>query len=109
MHNNFPYSPSLIDKNRCLRGDFFKKPTQYFYLNCEPTNGKSYKDDKPHRTICGLTGRSDHTGLCSEDRSMISPDYARNFICDFIIGKKQEYTQLDLFENLASAVRSDAR
>lgn len=21
---------------------------------------------------------------------MISPDYARNFICDFIIGKKQE-------------------
>ena len=28
-------------------------------------------------------------GICSEDRSMISPDYARNFICDFIIGKSQ--------------------
>ena len=32
-----------------------------------------------------------------EDRSMISPDYARNFICDFIIGKTQEHTQLELF------------
>ncbi len=28
-------------------------------------------------------------GLCSEERSMISPNYARNFICDFILGKKQ--------------------
>jgi hypothetical protein len=37
-------------------------------------------------------------GLCSEERSMISPDYARNFICDFIIGKEQVGTQLNLFE-----------
>jgi hypothetical protein len=29
---------------------------------------------------------------------MISPDYARNFICDFIIGKEQVGTQLNLFE-----------
>ena len=29
------------------------------------------------------------TGLCDEDRSMISPDYARNFICDFILGREQ--------------------
>jgi hypothetical protein len=33
-----------------------------------------------------------------EERSMISPDYARNFICDFIIGKEQVGTQLNLFE-----------
>jgi hypothetical protein len=38
-------------------------------------------------------------GICDEDRSMISPDYARNFICDFILGKAQKNTQLDLFEN----------
>ena len=37
------------------------------------------------------------SGICDEDRSMISPDYARNFICDFIIGKKQLHTQLSLF------------
>jgi hypothetical protein len=39
-----------------------------------------------------------HGGLCSEDRSLISPDYARNFICDFIIGKEQEYSQPSLFD-----------
>ena len=37
-------------------------------------------------------------GLCSEERSMISPDYARNFICDFIIGKEQINSELDLFK-----------
>lgn len=30
---------------------------------------------------------------------MISPDYARNFICDFILGKAQKGTQLDLFDD----------
>ena len=39
------------------------------------------------------------SGLCSEERSMISPDYARNFICDFIIGKEQKNTQLELFKD----------
>lgn len=38
-------------------------------------------------------------GLCSEERSMISIDYARNFICDFILGKEQKGTQLNLFGN----------
>jgi hypothetical protein len=28
---------------------------------------------------------------------MISPDNARNFICDFILGKEQKGTQLNLF------------
>ena len=37
-------------------------------------------------------------GLCSEERSMISPDYARNFICDNILGKPQRGSQLMLFE-----------
>lgn len=36
-------------------------------------------------------------GLCSEERSMISPDYARNFICDFIIGKNQHF-EITLFD-----------
>ena len=36
-------------------------------------------------------------GICSEDRSMISPDYARNFICDFVIGQSNEHTLPTLF------------
>ena len=97
LHNNFPYKASLIDKNRRLRGDFFAKPTQYWFINCEHTFGRSFvKEQKPKMTVCQLTG---HTGnLCDEDRSMISPDYARAFICDFVLGKRQPHTQLSLFE-----------
>ena len=98
LNNNFPFKPAVIDRNRRIRGDYFKKPTQYFFLNCEPTHGLTIQDDKPHKTICGLTGRTDKSGLCSEERSMISPDYARNFICDFILGKTQKQTQLSLFD-----------
>ena len=58
---------------------------------------------KTQRKMKGTSQESrfiDHksqAGLCDEERSMISPDYARNFICDFILGKKQDHTQLTLF------------
>lgn len=99
LHNNFPYKAKLVDRNRRKRGDYFAKPTQYWFENCEPTYGKSYvKEQKPKKSVCQLTG---HTGnLCDEDRSMISPDYARAFICDFILGKKLEITERSLFDEL---------
>lgn len=95
LHNNFPYKPKLIDSNRQLRGDYFKKPTQYWFVNCEQTHGRSMQQPQKKMTVNGLSG---HAGsFCDEERSMISPDYARNFICDFIIGKKQNISQLTLF------------
>ena len=93
---NFP-KPTFIDYNRRLRGDYFIKPTAYWYFNCEPTHGCTMQNDKEKRTIMSSRG-SKTSGLCSEERSMISPDYARNFICDFIIGKVQKNTQLDFFK-----------
>lgn len=93
---NFVSAPTLIDKNRRLRGDYFAKPTAYWFVNCSPTNGKSIQFDKEKKTI--MTSKSSSTaGLCSEERSMISPDYARNFIHDFILGKPQINSQLALF------------
>lgn len=113
---------SLIDKNRTRRGDYFVKPTAYWYVNCTPTYGESYQPTPRSmvKTIMAGSGASkakkklkhtigkdeldrmyiDHTsadGICDEDRSMISPDYARNFICDFILGKQQENTIPTLF------------
>lgn len=94
---NFVQSPTIIDNNRQLRGDYFKKPTAYWFFNCEPTNGRSYQ--KPKETkIVQNSKKGKSAGICSEERSLISPDYARNFICDFIIGKEQNHTQLDLFK-----------
>lgn len=95
LHNNFLKEPSVFDKNRLLRGDYFMKPTGYWYFNCEPTYGESYQPDKEPKRIWDAK-RGAKAGICSEERSMISPDYARNFICDFIIGKEQNIGQLRL-------------
>lgn len=97
LKGNFVMPPSLIDNDRTLRGDYFKKPTAYWFLNCEHTFGKSIQKDKERKTIMKAK-KSPQAGICSEERSMISPDYARNFICDFILGKKQEHTERTLFD-----------
>lgn len=88
--------PTIVDNNRLLRGDFYKKPTAYWFWNCENTYGESFQQQKQVKRI--LEGKKHPiAGMCSEERSMISPDYARNFICDFILGKKQDIGQLTLF------------
>lgn len=97
LHNNFLKEPSLIDSNRRRRGDFFQKPTGYWFFNAEPTIGYSYQKPKKELRVWESKSAS-RAGLCSEERSMISPDYARNFICDFILGKEQEYSERSLFE-----------
>lgn len=88
--------PSVIDTNRSLRGDYFVKPTAYWFINCEPTNGKSFQQQRQTKRIVDCK-KGIKAGICSEERSMISPDYARNFICDFILGKEQDNTLLTLF------------
>ena len=94
---NFLKTPDLVDMDRTLRGDYFKKPTAYWYWNCEHTYGESYQKDKETKTIMS-TRSSSKAGVCSEERSMISSDYARNFICDFILGREQKIVkQMDLF------------
>ena len=94
LQRNF-IKPTIIDMNRTLRGDYYVKPTAYWFIGCENTVGYSIQKDKDVRIVYKQRDNfSVKTGECSEVRSMISPDYARNFICDFILGKKQEHTQL---------------
>ena len=101
--------PKVIDNNRTVRGDWFVKPTAYWFMNCEPTHGFSHQQTdaskikrvgmadewrrkKNNRDTSGIefAKGSGKAGLCSEERSMISPDYARNWICDFVLGKEQD-------------------
>ena len=96
LHNNFFKEPDLIDNNRTLRGDNFIKPTGYWFFNCEPTFGCSLEPNKNHNII-SKSKSSKTGGVCSTERSMINPKYARNFICDFILGKQQKHSLLNLF------------
>lgn len=99
LNNYFLKPPTIIDNNRLLRGDYFKKPTGYWFWNCEPTYGVSYQKDKMQKRHNEAESRwTAECGICNEERSMISPDYARNFICDFILGKEQSISQKSLFD-----------
>ena len=89
LRNCFVTQPTIIDSNRSLRGDEFVKPTAYWFINCTNTIGYSLQPRTPKRV------KKDSKG--SEERSMIHPDYARNFICDFILGKEQQHSQRLLF------------
>ena len=97
LKSNFILPPTLVDKNRMLRGDYYIKPTAYWFINCDPTHGCSFQKDKEKKTILKAK-RGKEAGLCSEERSLISPDYARNFICDFIIGREQKHSMKTLFD-----------
>lgn len=88
LKSNFLKNPDVIDNNRMLRGDYYKKPTAYWFWNCEPTNGFSHQEDKEQKRIMDAKAGV-KAGVCSEERSLISSDYARNWICDFVIGKDQ--------------------
>lgn len=98
LPNNFVENPTIIDNNRLLRGDYFKKPTGFWFVNFEPKHGFTLQDDKVPRLINRMKSGI-KAGICSEERSMISSDYARNFIYDFIFGQPQKglgnYTLFD--------------
>lgn len=71
--------PKIIDMDRTKCGDDYKKPTQYWFINCEPKNNfvaeaYSYGGKK---TIA-------HTHNKVE-RSLINPNYAERFIKEFIL------------------------
>lgn len=87
---NFPYKPAVIDMNRRLKGDIYKKPTQYLFINCAPAGKISMQMDKPMEFVMEKEGI---------DRSLISPDYAHNFICDHILGIDSGHTQPTLFDS----------
>ena len=97
LQRNF-IKPSVIDMNRTIRGDYFVKPTAYWFVNCEPTHGLTVQQDKEVKIVYKQRDKQNlGTGHCSEERSLISSDYARNWICDFVLGKEQMLSQLKLF------------
>lgn len=96
LKQGFVKAPTFVDENRMMRGDYYVKPTAYWFINCERTNGCTIQMDKEKKNIL-YASPGIKAGICSEERSMISPDYARNFICDFILGKEQQGSELKLF------------
>lgn len=71
--------PKVIDTDRTLRGDNFKKPTQYWFINCEPKYNVIFEPLTivKHNTVCDCWDKI--------ERSMINAQYANRFIREFIL------------------------
>ena len=80
------FLPSVIDRDRRTRGDYFKKPTQYWFLNCEPENNFIFEvvDNNEINTI-EFVRKKDLGCNLRTARSMIHPQYANRFIREFIL------------------------
>lgn len=82
--------PKIIDKNRTLNGDYYEKPTQYFFINCEPKDNfifepLIYVEKKKITHI-----RKDEMELNKTvQRSMIHPQYANRFIRQYILDESE--------------------
>ena len=71
--------PKVIDMDRTKRGDNFKKPTQYYFINCEPKN--NFVIDAI--TVCEM--KHIETIHNKVERSLINKNYAERFIKEFIL------------------------
>lgn len=76
--------PAVIDKDRTVEGDFYKKPTQYFFVNIEPKNNLifepiEYVEKRTVERECS----TEHS--MQVRRSMIHPQYADRFIRKYIL------------------------
>ena len=82
----FPIKPSIIDKDRTRNGDYYKKPTQYWFVNCEPENNVIFEQIEPVKT--GRVAYDwEHFGNMKRaaKRSLIHPQYADRFVRQFIL------------------------
>jgi len=76
--------PSVIDKNRRLNGDYYMKPTQYWFIGFKPKNNFLFEPIeyvKP-KNISDLWGTNQKD---IEERSMIHPQYASRFIRQYLV------------------------
>lgn len=82
MH--FPIKPAIIDYDRRILGDKWKKPTQYWFLNIDVKNNKVMR--KSNAFTFGYRDKpKDIKHVHGIDRSLIEPEYAKNFIKKYIL------------------------
>ena len=76
---------TILDEDRTKNGDFYKKPTQYWFINCKPQNNVLFEPLEFVKTkkIAGKV--SDGATNDTVERSMISKQYANRFIREFIL------------------------
>lgn len=81
--------PKVIDRDRTVRGDIFTKPTQYWFVGCDPSfkvifEMMEYVEHKDWNSSTWGT-----SAKAKAERSLIHPQYANRFIREFILDEEQ--------------------
>jgi hypothetical protein len=81
--------PTIIDKDRTQNGDYYKKPTQYWFINCKPKYNLVFEplEYVETKTIARVTG-TDTTSRKTE-RSLMHRQYASRFIRQYLIDESE--------------------
>lgn len=93
LRNFWFLKPALIDKDRTNNGDYYKKPTQYFFLNIEPKFNLVFEPLEEAETFrIRKINNNTVDGLSRATmRSMIHPQYANRFIRQHLIDYEQKF------------------
>ena len=78
--------PKIIDRDRRQNGDWYKKPTQFFFFGMNPKNNLVFEaiDYVKPKTI------ENHRN--QRERSEIHPQYANRFIRQYLIDQQEDAT-----------------
>lgn len=78
--------PAVIDRDRRENGDYYKKPTQYYFIGFEPKNNLVFEaiDYVETRKQCEIGWESYNVDR-EKERSEIHPQYANRFIRQYLI------------------------
>ena len=81
--------PDLVDKDRTENGDYYKKPTQYWFINRKPFYNLVFEPiEYVEQRVITRTKKQENTTVKTE-RSMIHPQYANRFIRQYLIDEKE--------------------
>lgn len=80
--------PTFVDKDRAKNGDYYKKPTQYWFIGCAPKNNLVFEplEYVKKRIIADVKGTRQTSRKTA--RSMIHPQYADRFIRQYILDEE---------------------
>lgn len=72
--------PKIIDKDRRKNGDYYTKPTQYWFINCEPNAEPLFEAPAWRAERKKIVNVNNQV-----ERSLISNEYAERFIREYIL------------------------
>lgn len=77
-----PLKPAIIDHDRRLNGDHYKKPTQYWFINCKPKTN----------ILIGYVEELKIENVRNQvQRSMIHPQYASRFLRQYVLPATEQW------------------